>query len=98
MPIGHKHPFFERNVYLVLLPIFESSYLVFFFLILSCMSCLCWLLIPYWSYYLNIFYPVLYIVILFIDSFTVQKLLSLIKFYLLFYFFCLRRQIQKVML
>ena len=60
----------------------------FVFMILSCMSCLYSLeIIPDRLLHLQIFSPI--VLDLFMISFAVQKLLSLIKSCLFIYFFCL---------
>ena len=74
-----------RNVYLDLLPIsgLGCDCCFFFFFLLSCMSCLyIWTLIPSWSLHLQIFSSILRVVFLFLVSFAIQKLLSLIRSHL----------------
>ena len=75
---------------------------LFVFLILSCMSCLYILEINPLSNdsFANIFsHSEGCLFVLFMVSFTVQKLLSLIRFHLFcFCFLCLKRQVQKIFL
>ena len=90
-----------RNVFLGLLPIL---WLGFFFLILSCMSCLYILKINPLSVasFANIFsHSVGCLFVLFMVSLAVQKLLNLISSHLFvfcFYFHYSRRGIQKILL
>ena len=86
-----------RNVCLCLLPIFwlGSS---FFWYWAALAFCVFWKLIPCWSVHLLMFSPILWVVFhLFMVSFAVQKLLSLIRSHLLFFFNChySRRWIKK---
>ena len=77
-----------RNVYLVLLPIFALGCL--FFLILSCMSCLCILEINPLSVdsFANIFsHSEGCLFVLFMVSFAMQKLLSFIRSHLFIFVF-----------
>ena len=79
-----------RNVCLGLLPIFWLGFLLLLFLLLSCMICLCILEMKPLSVtsFVNIFSrPVGCLLILFMVSFAVQKLLSLIRPHLFIFYF-----------
>ena len=87
-----------RNVYLDLLATLRLSY----FLLLSCVSCLCILEIDplLFASFVNIFsHSVRCLFILFMVSFAVQKFISLLWSHLfLFYFHYSRRKIKKDLL
>ena len=75
-----------RNVYLSVLLIFFCFF--FFFMLLSCVSCLYTSEIkPDWSHCLQIFSPIPCHFILFMASFAIKKLVSLISSHLLIFVF-----------
>ena len=94
----------RRNVCLGLLPIFLIAFFVYFFLILSCMSCLYILEIKPSSMtsFVNILsHCIGFFFFLFMVFFVVQKFLSLIRFLLFiftFIYFALGDQFKKVLL
>ena len=80
-----------RNVYLGLLPIFPLGCLFVCFLVLSCMNCLYILEInPLLdASFENIFFHSVGCLFIFMVSFALQKLVSLIRSHLFIYFFIL---------
>ena len=73
-----------RNVYLGLPPIFQLGCLVFCCCVVWAV-CIFWKLSPCWVHHLQIFSPILFI--LFMVSFAVQKLVSLIRSHLFTFVF-----------
>jgi len=75
-----------RNVCFCLLRIFWLGSSFFWYWAVWAF-CVFWKLIPCWSLHLRMFSPILWVVFhLFMVSFAVQKLLSLIRSHLLFFF------------
>ena len=86
MPVSHLHFLFGKMSIQGLLSNFQLGCLVFWCWAVWAVY-ICWILTSHWSYYLQMSSPIQKVVLLWMGSFAVQKLLSLstiLKFLLLF--------------